>query len=67
MKPEVQIETSIKIAELGDFGAPGVRVEEVICIGSSDNSEQDANVRVKEIVETWIRKVGKHVLSEVRK
>lgn len=56
MKPEVQIETSIKIAELGDFGAPGVRVEEVICIGSSDNSEQDANVRVKEIVETSIER-----------
>ena len=56
MKPEVQIETSIKIAELGDFGAPGVRIEEVICIGSSDNSEQDANVRVKEIVETSIER-----------
>ena len=56
MKPEVQIETSIKIAELGDFGAPGVRVEEVIFICSSDNSEQDANVRVKEIVETSIER-----------
>lgn len=56
MKPEVQIETSIKIAKLGDFGAPGVRVEEVICISSSDNSEQDANIRVKEIVETSIER-----------
>ena len=54
MKSEVQIETSIKIAESDDPGVPEARIEETICVSANNGNERDVSVQVKEIVETSI-------------